>query len=147
MRLNRQLVMEGFLVAVGGAAVGCLFAYGGLKALVAAIPDGAIPQEAVIRLSVPVLLFSLGVPALTALLFGLAPALQTAKRDVAEPLKDAGKGVSGGFRRGKLRNALVLVEVALSLVLLTGAGLLMRSFVALMQVDLGLNPGNVLVRR
>lgn len=146
-RLIRQLLMESFLLAVGGAAIGCLLSYGGIKALVTAIPQGAIPQEAVISLNVPVLLFSLGAAVLTALLFGLAPALQTVKRDMAEPLKDSGKGVSGGFRRGKLRNALVLIEVALSLVLLTGAGLLMRSFVALMQVDLGLNPDNVLVAR
>jgi putative ABC transport system permease protein len=146
-RLIRQLLMESFLLAVGGAALGCLLSYGGIKALVAAIPDGAIPSEAVIGLNVPVLLFSLGAAVFTALLFGLVPALQTVKRDMAEPLKDSGKGVSGGFRRGKLRSALVLVEVALSLVLLTGAGLLMRSFVALMQVDLGLNPENILVAR
>ena len=146
-RLIRQLLMESLLLALGGAAVGSLLSYGGIKALVTVIPDGAIPHEAVISLNVPVLLFSLGAAILTALLFGLAPALQTVKRNVAEPLKDSGKGVSGGFRRGKLRNALVLVEVALSLVLLTGAGLLMRSFVALMQVDLGLNPDNVLVAR
>jgi len=146
-RLIRQLLMESLLLAMGGAAIGCLLSYGGIKALVTAIPQGAIPQEAVISLDVPVLLFSLGAAVITALLFGLAPALQTVKRNVAEPLKDSGKGVSGGFRRGKLRNALVLVEVALSLVLLTGAGLLMRSFVALMQVDLGLNPENVLVAR
>jgi putative ABC transport system permease protein len=146
-RLIRQLLMESFLLALGGAAIGCLLSYGGIKALVTAIPQGAIPSESVISLNVPVLLFSLGAAVFTALLFGLAPALQTVKRDVAEPLKDSGKGVSGGFRRGKLRDALVLVEVALSLVLLIGAGLLMRSFVALMQVDLGLNPDNVLVAR
>ena len=146
-RLIRQLLMESLLLALGGAALGCLLSYGGIKALVTVIPDGAIPSEAVISLNVPVLLISLGSAVLTALLFGLAPALQTVKRDMAEPLKDSGKGVSGGFRRGKLRNALVLVEVALSLVLLSGAGLLMRSFVALMQVDLGLNPDNVLVAR
>jgi len=146
-RLIRQLLMESFLLALGGAVVGCLLSYGGIKALVTALPQGAIPSEAVISLNVPALLFSLGAAASTALLFGLAPALQMVKRDVAEPLKDSGKGVSGGFRRGKLRNTLVLVEVALSLVLLTGAGLLMRSFVALLQVDLGLNPDNILVAR
>ena len=66
---------------------------------------------------------------------------------MVEPLKDAGKGVSGGFRRGRLRSVLVVVEVALSLVLLVGAGLLMRSFVALQTVDLGLDPANILVAR
>jgi putative ABC transport system permease protein len=146
-RLVQQLLMESFLLAAGGAAVGCLFAYAGLNALVSAIPDGAIPKEADIRLNVPVLLFSLGVAAFTALLFGLAPAIQTAKRDIVEPLKDSGKGVSGDFRHGKLRSTLVVIEVALSLVLLAGAGLMMRSFVRLEQVDLGLNPDKILVAR
>ena len=84
---------------------------------------------------------------LTTMLFGLIPALQTARRDMVEPLKDAGKGVSGGFRRGRLRSALVVVEVALSLLLLVGAGLLIRSFVSLRTVDLGFNPENILVAR
>ncbi len=146
-RLIRQLLIESLLLAVGGAAVGCLFSYAGIKAIVTLIPDGMIPREAEILLNVPALLFSLGAAVCTAMLFGLAPALQAVKRDVVQPLKDAGKGVSGGFRRGKLRNALVIVEVALSLVLLAGAGLLMRSFVGLQGVDLGLNPENVLVAR
>src|SRR6266849_4016793 len=130
-RLIRQLLLESFLLALGGAVAGCLVAYGGIKALVAAIPQQTIPDEAVISLNVPVLLFSLAVAVFTALLFGLAPALHMAKPDIVEPLKDSGKGVSGGFRHAKLRNTLVVVEVALSLVLLVGAGLLMRSFVAL----------------
>jgi putative ABC transport system permease protein len=146
-RLIRQMLLESLLLALGGAAAGCVLAYGGIKALVAAIPDRTIPDEAVIGLNVPVLLFSLAAAALTALLFGLAPAFHMAKPDIVEPLKDSGKGVSGGFRHGKLRNTLVVVEVALSLVLLVGAGLLMRSFVALQQVELGLNPDNILVAR
>ena len=84
---------------------------------------------------------------LTAVVFGLVPALQTVRHNLAEPLKDSGRGVVGGFRRGKLRSALVVVEVALSLVLLAGAGLLMRSFVKLQTVDLGLDPKNVLHTR
>jgi putative ABC transport system permease protein len=146
-RLIGQTLTESLVLALCGAVLGCLLAYGGVKALVALIPDGAIPREADIRLNVPVLLFSLGIGVLTALLFGLVPALHAAKRDIVEPLKDSGKGVSGGFRHGRLRNALVVVEVALSLVLLVGAGLLMRSFIALQTVDLGLNPNNILVAR
>jgi predicted permease len=146
-RLIRQLLLESLLLALSGAGAGCLVAYGGIKALVAAIPDNTIPAESVIGLNVPVLLFSLSVAVFTALLFGLAPALHMVRPDIVEPLKDSGKGVSGGFRHGKLRSSLVVVEVALSLVLLVGAGLLMRSFVALEQVDLGLNPDNVLVAR
>jgi predicted permease len=146
-RLIRQLLLESFLLAFGGALAGCLLAYVGIKALVAAIPINTIPDEAVIGLNLPVLLFSLSAAVFTTLLFGLAPALHMAKPDIVEPLKDSGKGVSGGFRHGKLRNTLVVVEVALSLVLLVGAGLLMRSFVALQQVELGLNPDNILVAR
>ena len=146
-RLVRQLLIESFLLALAGAAVGCLFAHFGIKALVTAIPDGLIPREAVIQLNVPVLLFSLGVAISTAVVFGLAPALQTAKRNLVDALKDSGRGVTDSFRRGKLRSALVVVEVALSLVLLAGAGLLMRSFVKLQTVDLGLKPDNILVAR
>jgi putative ABC transport system permease protein len=146
-RLVRQLLIESLLLAAGGAIVGCLFAYGGVKAVTLLIPDGFIPREAVIRLNAPVLLFSLTAAMLTTMLFGLIPALQTARRDMIEPLKDAGKGVSGGFRRGRLRSALVVVEVALSLLLLVGAGLLIRSFVSLRTVDLGFNPENILVAR
>ncbi len=143
-RLVRQLLVESVLLALLGAIVGCGFAHFGIKALVTAIPEGLIPREARIQLNVPVLLFSLVVAFLTAVVFGLVPALQTARRDLVEPLRDSAKGLGGGSRGGRLRRALVVVEVALSLVLLAGAGLLMRSFVKLQTVDLGLNPENVL---
>jgi putative ABC transport system permease protein len=146
-RLVRQLLIESLWLAGGGAMVGGLLAYGGVKLVVSLTPDGLIPREAVIALDVPALLFSLALAVLTALLFGLAPAMQTARRDMVEPLKDSGKGVSGRIRSAALRDALVVIEVALSLMLLVGAGLLMRSFIALQHVDLGLNPKNVLVAR
>jgi putative ABC transport system permease protein len=147
MRLVGQLLTESLLLAVGGAIVGCLFSYAGIKGLVTLIPEGFIPREAEIRLNLPVLFFSLGTAIITAVLFGLAPALQTVRKDLVEPLKDASKGSGGGFKRGRLRNALVVFEVALSLVLLSGAGLLMRSFVKLQRVDLGFNPENILFAR
>jgi putative ABC transport system permease protein len=146
-RVVRQLLVESMMLALGGAVLGFGFAYAGIKALVTAIPDGAIPKEAEIGLDLPVLGFSLLLTIFTALLFGLAPSLQLARRNIVEPLKDSGRGVSGGFRRGRLRNALVIVELALSLVLLTGAGVMMRTFVALQTVDLGFNPHNILVAR
>jgi predicted permease len=146
-RLIQQLLVESVLLALGGAILGCALAYAGIGALVGLIPDGLIPREAVIRLNVPVLLFTLAVSVVTAVFFGLVPALQTARKDIVDPLKDTGKGVSGGTRRGWLRNALVVAEVALSLMLLVGAGLLMRSFVALQRVELGLNPDRILVAR
>jgi putative ABC transport system permease protein len=146
-RLVRQLLVESLILAVGGAGLGALFAWGGLKSLVALMPQNFIPAEASIRLNSAVLLFTLGVSVATALAFGLVPALQTARRDLNDPLRDSGKGVSGGFRRGRLRDAVVVIEVALSLTLLVGAGLLMRSFVALREVHLGLQPDHVLVAR
>src|SRR5580704_9901241 len=146
-RLVRQLLVESLILATGGAGLGALLAWGGLKSLVALIPQEIIPAEAAIRLNVPVLLFTLGVSVATALVFGLVPALQTARRDLNDPLRDSGKGVSGGFRHGRLRDAVVVLEVSLSLTLLVGAGLLMRSFVALREVHLGLQPDHVLVAR
>jgi predicted permease len=146
-RLIGQLLAESLLLAIGGGALGCLLAYAGIQGLVALIPDGLIPREAQIRLNAPVLLFSLLTAMLTAVLFGLAPALAAARKNLVEPLKDAGKGVSGGFRKGRLRNALVVGEVALSLILLAGAGLLIRSFIRLQTVDLGFNPNGILFAR
>jgi len=95
----------------------------------------------------PGVLFSLAAATLTTLLAGLAPALHASRKELVEPLKDSGKGVNSGFRRGGVRKALVVCEIALSMILLAGAGLLMRTMVALMTVDLGLNPQNVLVIR
>jgi putative ABC transport system permease protein len=146
-RLVRQLLVESLILAAGGAAFGALLAWGGLKSLVALMPQEIIPAEASIRLNVTVLLFTLGVSMATALVFGLVPALQAARRDLNDPLRDSGKGVSGGFRHGRLRDAVVVLEVALSLTLLVGAGLLMRSFVALREVHLGLQPDHVLSAR
>jgi predicted permease len=146
-RLIRQLLIESLLLAGGGVAVGCLLAYVGIKGVVPLIPEGFIPREVVIRLNLPVLAFSLAVAVITVVVFGLVPAAQTARRNIVEPLKDSGKGVGSGFRGGRLRSALVVAEIALSLMLLVGAGLLIRSFVVLQRVDLGLNPDNILVVR
>jgi putative ABC transport system permease protein len=146
-RLLAQLLIESLLLALIGAGVGALCAHFGLKGLVAAIPEGLIPRESVISLNRPVLLFCLAVAVVTSVVCGLLPALRTARADLVEPLKDTGKGSSGGFRGRRLNAALVVGEVALSLVLLAGAGLLMRSFVKLQTVDLGMNPEGVLHAR
>jgi len=146
-RLVRQLLVESLLLALAGAALGSFLAWAGLKALVAAVPPRTIPAEAVIRLNGTVLLFTLATAVGTALVFGLLPALQAVRRDLTEPLRDSGKGTSGGVQRGRLRDAIVVLEVALSLALLVGAGLLMRSFVALREVELGFEPDHVLGAR
>jgi putative ABC transport system permease protein len=147
MRLIRQLLVESLILALGGAALGTLIAWGGLKSLVALIPADIVPAEAVIRLNTPVLIFTLCVAVLTALVFGLVPALQAVKRDLNDPLRDSGKGTSGGGNNRRLRNAVVVLEVALSLTLMVFAGLLMRSFIALREVHLGLQPDHILVVR
>ena len=142
-RLIRQLLVESFAVALAAAATGCVLAYFGLKVVVAMIPAGTLPEETVIRMNAPVLLLSLGMTMLTTILCGLAPALHALQGELQPRLASSGKGTGGSFRHGKLRAALVVSEVALSIVLLTGAGLLMRSFFVLTRVDLGFDPKNV----
>jgi putative ABC transport system permease protein len=145
--LVRQLLIESLMLAFGGAVLGSVLAYAGIVGVKGLMPEGLFPTEADIRLNIPVLVFSLSVAVFTAIVFGLVPALQTVKKNMADPLKDSGRGIVGGFRRGKLRSALVICEVALSLVLLAGAGLLIRNFVKLQSVDLGFDPNNILVAR
>src|SRR6202048_187040 len=142
-RIVRQLLVESFLLAAGGAVLGAFLAWGGLKSIVALMPERIIPEEAVIRLNLPVLAFTLAVAVLTAIIFGLAPALQVVRRDLNDPLRDSGKGTSGGSAHGRLRSAVVVLEVAVSLTLLVAAGLLMRSFVALREVHLGLKSDHI----
>jgi predicted permease len=144
MRIVRLLLVESLVMAMAGAALGIFLAWGGLKALVAALPPRVIPSESVIELNAPVLAAALGIAVLTALVCGLAPVLQSFRRDLGDPLRDSGKGTSGGFRGRPLRDAVVVMEVALSLTLLIGAGLLMRSFVALRGVPLGLQADHIL---
>jgi predicted permease len=142
-RIMRQLLVESLLLAVVGASAGCLLAYAGVHALTRVMPQQNVPYETEIRLDRPVLLFSLATAALSAVMFGLLPALHGARRDLIAGLRPAGKGLTAGFRHGRVRNSLVVMQVALSLVLLLGAGLLMRTFVALVQLDLGFDPVNI----
>ncbi|MBV9613026.1 MAG: ABC transporter permease, partial [Acidobacteriaceae bacterium] len=143
-RIVRQLLVESILLALAGAGTGCVFAWGGLKVLIAALPQYTFPDEAAITLNGRVLAATVMVAILTALLFGLAPALGSFTRNLSDPLKAGGRGNSG-FRRGRLRNALIVSEVALSLILLTGAGLTMRSFFIERETDLGLRPEKLVV--
>ncbi len=142
-RIMRQLLVESLLLGVSGAAAGCVLAYAGLDALVAWLPQNPLPGEVEIALDGAALVFTLATALASALLFGIAPALYSARRDLVDGLKGGGRAMAGG--RGGLRNALVAAEIALSLVLLLSAGLLMRTFVSLLRVDLGFNPGKILV--
>ncbi len=139
----RQLLVESVLLALMGAAAGCCLAWGGLKLLVSAIPKYTFPDEANITLNGRALAATIAVAILTALIFGLIPAVGSFTRNVSEPLKAGGRGNSG-FRRGRLRNLLIVSEVALSLILLTGAGLMMRSFVREREAELGMRTEKLL---
>ena len=143
-RLIRQLLVESFTLAAAASAVGCVLAYFGLKAVITLIPAGTLPEETVIRMNAPALFLTLVVTFLSTILCGLTPAMHLVRGDVQPHLTSSGTSTGGGFRHGKLRAVLVVAEVALSIVLLIGAGLLMRSFLILTRVDLGFNPKNVL---
>jgi len=144
-QLIRQLLVESLILAASGCIVGCIFAYLGLKGLVAAIPPGTFLPEVVITMSPVALFFAVGVAIVTTLLCGLAPAIHAVRGELYTRLMGTGKGVSADFRHGKLRASLVIVEVGLSIVLLTGAGLMMRTFFAVEHVDLGFNPESILI--
>jgi putative ABC transport system permease protein len=146
-RLIRQLLAESFVLAAAGAVIGCFLAYGGLQWVKATIPPDTIPSEVEIRLSPIALLATMGITLLTTLLCGLAPALRAARGDLHGRLMGTGKGVGASSGHGKLRAVLVSAQVGLAIVLLVGAGLMMRTFFALEHVDLGFNPKNLLVAR
>ena len=143
VRIVRQLLIESLVLALIGAATGCLFAWGGLKALETSLPKFTFPDEAAIALNGRVLAATVATAVLTAFLFGLAPAIGSFTRNLSEPLKAGGRGNSG-FRRGRMRNVLIICEVALSLILLAGAGLMMRSFILERKVDIGLRTEKLL---
>ncbi len=147
IRLIRQLLVESLLLSIAACVAGCAFAYFGLKGVGAIIPPDKIPREAVIGLNISVLAFAMGVAMLTTLLCGVAPAFHAVCGDLQQSLASGAKGGSGSFRHGKFRAGLVIAEVALSIILLIGGGLMMRSLFALAYVDLPYNPANILYVR
>jgi predicted permease len=146
-RLIRQLLTESLILAVVGGASGVALAFGCLRAILTIVPPDTIPDESEIAVNTSVLLFTLLVSALTSLVFGLAPALHTSAGDLANPLREAGRGLQGGSKQALLRKGLVVAEVALSLMLLVGAGLMMRTFFAVQDVDPGFRTDRLLTMR
>jgi putative ABC transport system permease protein len=142
-RLLRQLLTESVLVSLAGGAVGLLLAYAGVRALVAADVRN-LPRADEIGIDGTVMLFTLVVSLLAGVLFGLAPAVHTATPDLHGALKEGGRGTTADRGSHALRRSLVVTEVALALTLLTGAGLLLKSFARLQQVDPGFDPTSVL---
>jgi putative ABC transport system permease protein len=147
-RLVRQLLTESILLGLLGGAFGLLFAYGAFSLLPVVLPPpgtaGGLPHEGWIGVNLPVLLFTFLIAILTGVIFGLAPAFQFSRPDLAESLKEGGRGSSSGRQSRLTRNLLVVVEVALSVVLLIGAGTLIRGLRSMLNQDMGFNPKNVL---
>lgn len=142
-RMARQLLTESVVLATAGGLLGLLLAQWVIDVLPTLNPS-SIPRLSTVALDVPVLLFTLGVSVLTGMLFGVTPALQASRCDLNQSLKEGGHG-SGGSRHARyLRSSLVVSEIALSLVVLVGAGLLIKSFTRLLQTDAGFVADNLL---
>jgi putative ABC transport system permease protein len=146
-RLVSQLISESLVLALCGGLLGIVVAWVGLRGIIAMVPPDTIPDEAQIVLNIPVLWFTLAVSLGTAILVGLAPALQFSGRDIVSPLKEAGRTVSGTIRQRALRAGLVVGEVALSLMLMMGASLMIRTLLSIQSTDLGIQPIHILTVR
>ncbi len=140
-RVVRQLLTESFLLAGLGGILGLLFAYLGTQAVLNTLP-GTLPRVEEISLDGRVLLFTLGISLFAAIVFGLAPALKSSRQNLVEILKESGRGNTGG--RHRLQRIFVASEVALALVLLIGAGLMLRSLSALWRVNPGFKPSHAI---
>lgn len=146
-RIIRQLLAESFLLALTGALLGILLAWNGVTLLSNTMPDYTIASETVIAMNPTVLAFALLLAVGTTFIFGLVPALQAARSDLQDSLRDSGKGLSGVSRGSKLRNGVIVLEVALSLILVFTAGLFIRSFLNLSRTELGIDIDHVFSAR
>ncbi|MEP6708409.1 MAG: ABC transporter permease, partial [Pyrinomonadaceae bacterium] len=145
-RVMQQLFTESTILALAGGTLGLFLALWGVALMTKLLPHD-FPRLAEIGIDWRVLGFTLAASVLTGILFGLAPALQISRSEVQESLKESGRGASGSKRHNRLRNLLIVTEVALSVVLLVGAGLLFRSFLQLQSINAGFTPQQVLTVR
>jgi len=142
-RLTQQFMTESLFLSVLGGGFGLLCGFGLLKGLVVLAPE-ALPRRGEIAIDGSVLLFTLALATLTGVLFGLAPIVHGIKESLVVSLKEGGQAAGTGAQGGRLRDGLVVAEIALAMVLLIGAGLMIKSFVRLLQADPGFNPANLL---
>jgi putative ABC transport system permease protein len=138
------MLTESALLAILGGILGLAIAYGGLKLLLKLAPEG-IPRIQKVTIDLWALAFTVALTLVTGMIFGILPAFHAWRPDLTEALKDGARGGSEGRARQRLRSALVVAEIAVSLMLLVGAGLLIKSFVRLQGVDPGFDPRNVLI--
>ena len=146
LRIVRQMITESVMLALMGGALGALLAVWGVELLVK-MSAGSIPSTAQVKIDLTVLAFTLLVSVVTGVLFGLAPALRTLKLNLGESLKEGGRSGSEGPRRNRTRAVLVVLESAIAVILLIGAGLLIKSFARLQNTNPGFDPHNVLTMR
>jgi putative ABC transport system permease protein len=147
LRLFRQLLTESLLIGLIGGVIGVVGSWGALKAILAIVPQGVIPDEAEVVLNWPVVLFSFALCLLTTLLFGLAPALHTARGELANPLKESGRTSGASRRMAWLRGALVVSELSLAIILLSGAGLFLHTLLRLYNAPLAVDIKDRLIMR
>jgi putative ABC transport system permease protein len=143
-RLARQFLTENVVIAFGGGIVGIGVGFGMMKWIQSLIPPFSLPAEVDVRMDASVMLFALGAAIVTGLLFGMAPALQATNTNLSSSMKEGGHGSTPGSAGRRLRATLVVAEIGLAFVLLTGSGLLMRSLFSLLDVDPGFDAENVL---
>lgn len=143
-RIVRQLLTESLLIALAGAGLGVALAYKSLNFIVANLPEYSFPHEAAIQINLPVLLFSIAVAVGTGILFGLWPALQLARVDAGQALQSGTRKVAGSVRGRRIHNTLIAGQIALTVLMMTGAGAAIKGFLRLMHVPLGYDPHNVM---
>jgi putative ABC transport system permease protein len=146
-RLVRQLLSESLVLAAAGCTLGCLMAYAGLKGLMLTQLTRLLPNEAILSMNRPMLAFAIGISFLCTLMCGLAPALHAVRGELQSGLASTGVNVNASFQHSRFRSGLVIGQVALSIILLTCAGLVARRFIALVNADIGVRPKQVFTAR
>src|SRR6202158_2924923 len=144
LRMIRQLLTESIGIATTGAALGILLAWRGLSLLASRLPENSFPAESVIKMNIPVLLFSVGLAFATAIVFGLWPALQLSRPEIARLMQTSSRRVVGSVGARRSHGAMVGAQVALTLLMLTAAGAAGKGFLRLVHTDLGYDPHNTM---
>jgi putative ABC transport system permease protein len=143
-RILRQLLTEALLLSISGAALGVALAHSLVKVIVNWLPEFSFPHEAALSINLPVLCFSVGLALLTGIVFGISPALQSARPDVARVMQANTRKMTAGVHGRRTHSILIAGQMALTLLLLAAAGVAMRGFVRMMHVSLGYDPHNVM---
>ena len=143
-RIVRQLLTEALMLSLGGAAIGVALANGLVKLIVDWLPEFSFPHEAAISINLPVLFFSVDLALLTGIVFGISPALRSARPDLAQVMQTNTRKTTAGVRGRRTHSILIAGQIALTLLLLAGAGVAMQGFVGMMRVNLGYDPHNAM---